>query len=546
MDNLEIRHDPRVQRQRSPAAAQEQLRLPADRRLRPAADEPAELLNRWIVPLENRYDYLTLATGKKIQVPFEQLIIFSTNLEPKRPGRTRRSSAAFPTRSRSPIRTRSSFTSCSSCTRNRLTASIAPKSWSNCSHALPSAKAADAPLPSPRPFEPGAQLLPYNDLPMEMRPEYFDASCKATSRSCKAWRERARLEVRDSGFGMFYSGGRLFRRRSSGHNAFPSPRPLTPEPRTLFYAPRPHRPRPLHHQPPASCRAAVPNSLAVVNANDILPTNADGSLLIVPNNDLFYLTGVEQEESILLVAPHAADEKQREILFVRETNERLQVWEGHKHTKEEAADLSGVKTVKWLSELRTVFHQLMCEAEHVYLNSNEHRRAEIEVPTRDARFVAECRQRYPLHDYQRLARIMHKLHVVKAQPEIDLLRRAVSITDDGFRRVLSFVKPGVYEYEVEAELIHEFTRRQAGWAFPPIIAAGKNSCVLHYNVNDMPCQDGDVLLLDFAANYANYNADVTRTIPIGGRFTARQQTGLRRRPPVPRPDLRSNRGQASS
>ena len=267
----------------------------------------------------------------------------------------------------------------------------------------------------------------------------------------------------------------------------------------------------------------LPNSLAVVNANDVLPTNADGSLVIQPNSDLFYLTGVEQEESILLLAPDAHDEKLREVLFVRETNDLLKVWEGQKLTKEEATKQTGIQTVKWLSEFRTVFRNLMCEVEHVYLNSNEHKRAAAEVQTRDDRFIRDCRKRYPLHDYHRLTRLMHKLRIVKSQAELELLHEAVRITDAGFRRVAKFVQPGVHEHEVEAQFAHEFIRNRGKFAYPPIIASGANSCVLHYNANDRPCKKGDILLLDVAASYANYNADLTRSIPVSGRFSRRQR-----------------------
>jgi Xaa-Pro aminopeptidase len=267
----------------------------------------------------------------------------------------------------------------------------------------------------------------------------------------------------------------------------------------------------------------APNSLAVVNANDVLPANADAVLPMQPNSDLFYLTGVEQEESILLLAPGAFDEKLREVLFLREPNEHLKTWEGHKLSKEEAVELSGVKTIKWLSEWPGVFHALMCEVEHVYLNSNEHKRAAVEVETREARFVAACRAKYPLHQYRRLARLMHRLRAEKGRYELDLLRKAIDITGRGFRRVARFVKPGVTEYEVEAEFAHEFTRRRAKFAYNPIIAAGANACVLHYLANDQTCRKGDLLLLDVAASYANYNADLTRTIPVTGRFTRRQR-----------------------
>jgi Xaa-Pro aminopeptidase len=267
----------------------------------------------------------------------------------------------------------------------------------------------------------------------------------------------------------------------------------------------------------------APNSLAVVNANDVLPANADAVLPMQPNSDLFYLTGVEQEESILLLAPRAFDEKLREVLFLREPNELLKTWEGHKLSKQEATELSGVKTVKWLSEWPGVFHALMCEVEQVYLNSNEHKRAVVEVQTRDARFVAACRAKYPLHEYRRLARLMHRLRAEKSRRELDLLRRAIDVTGRGFRRVARFVKPGVTEYEIEAEFAHEFTRRRAKFAYNPIIAAGANACVLHYLANDQTCRKGDLLLLDVAASYANYNADLTRTLPVSGRFTRRQR-----------------------
>jgi len=267
----------------------------------------------------------------------------------------------------------------------------------------------------------------------------------------------------------------------------------------------------------------LPNSVAVVNANDILPTNADGTLRMHPNADLFYLTGIEQEESILLLAPNAFDEKLREILFLREPNEHLKVWEGHKHSKEEATKISGVKQVKWLSEFRGVFHRLMCECEHVYLNRNEHGRASQEVETRDDRFVRDCQSRYPLHDYQRLALLLRRLRVVKSDAELDLIRQACAITRAGFLRVLRVVKPGINEAEVEAEFAREFIRRRGAFAYNPIIAAGDSSCVLHYEQNDQPCRRGDLLLLDVAARYANYNGDMTRTIPVSGKFTRRQR-----------------------
>jgi Xaa-Pro aminopeptidase len=267
----------------------------------------------------------------------------------------------------------------------------------------------------------------------------------------------------------------------------------------------------------------LPNSLAVVNANDIPPTNADGSLATPANSDLFYLTGVEQEQTILLLYPDADDEKQRELLFLREPTADIETWEGHKFTKEEARERAGIQHIHWLSEFPRVFHRLMCECEHVYLNSNEHKRAVIEVETREARFVADTIRRYPLHDYQRLARIMHQLRVVKSDAEVTLIRRACEITEAGFRRVAKFVQPGVNECEVEAEFAHEFIRRRGRFAYLPIIATGANACALHYIDNSAECRAGDLLLLDVGASYANYNADMTRTIPVSGRFTRRQK-----------------------
>jgi Xaa-Pro aminopeptidase len=267
----------------------------------------------------------------------------------------------------------------------------------------------------------------------------------------------------------------------------------------------------------------LPNSLAIVNANDVLPTNADGSLRLIANSDLFYLTGIEQEQTILLLYPDAHDEKQRELLFIRDVPPELETWEGHKLSKEEARQVSGVERVHFLSEFPRLFHRLICECEHVYLNSNEHKRAVIEVETRESRFVTETIRKYPLHDYQRLARLMHQLRVVKMPQEIELIRKACELTGRGFRRLLKFVKPGVNEMEVEAELAHEFIRGGGGFAYTPIVASGVNACALHYIANCAECRKGELLLLDIAASYANYNSDMTRTIPVSGKFTPRQK-----------------------
>lgn len=267
-------------------------------------------------------------------------------------------------------------------------------------------------------------------------------------------------------------------------------------------------------------------SLAVLNASDTMPTTADGTMPYRQNSDLFYLTGIQQEETILLLCPGFRDEGKREILFLLEPNEHLEKWHGHKLTKAEATAISGIKTVMWLSEFEGMFHHLMVMggAEHVYLNTNEHYRAEIVVQTRDARFIEWCQQRYPLHTYQRLAPIMAKLRTVKQPQELKLLQQACDITEKAFRRVLKFVKPGVMEYEVEAEYTHEFVRNGSrGHAYTPIIASGKNNVILHYIDNDQRCGKGELLLLDAGAEYANYNADLTRTIPVSGRFTKRQR-----------------------
>ena len=266
-----------------------------------------------------------------------------------------------------------------------------------------------------------------------------------------------------------------------------------------------------------------PGSVAIVNANDIPPTNADGELTGVPNSDLFYLTGVEQEQSVLVIFPDAHDERNREILFLRETNDTIAQWEGRKLTKDEARKATGIERIEWLSEFPVFFRRLMCEAENVWLNSNEHGRAIGGVETRDERFVRAAQRDYPLHRWHRLARLMHPLRVVKSEPELALIRHAVALTRSGFERVAKFVKPGVNECEVEAEFAHEFIRSRSRFAYNPIIASGKNACVLHYVANDQPCKKGDLLLLDVAAAYANYNADLTRTIPVSGKFSRRQK-----------------------
>ncbi|CAG5005082.1 Xaa-Pro aminopeptidase [Dyadobacter sp. CECT 9275] len=267
-----------------------------------------------------------------------------------------------------------------------------------------------------------------------------------------------------------------------------------------------------------------PKSMVVLNANDILPTNADGTLAFKQNTDLFYLTGVDQEETILVLSPQHPDEKLREVLFVRETNETIAIWEGEKLSKKQAREVTGIETVFWTHQFENVFRNIVFEAETVYLNTNEHTRNDSLTQTREARFVRDFKEKYPLHRLDRLAPLMHSLRAIKQPLEVILMQKACDITKLGFDRLLKFVKPGVQEYEIEAELLHEFIRnRSKGFAYQPIIASGANACVLHYIQNDKPCRDGDILLLDVAAEYANYNSDLTRSIPVNGRFTKRQR-----------------------
>lgn len=271
-------------------------------------------------------------------------------------------------------------------------------------------------------------------------------------------------------------------------------------------------------------RLLKPSTIAIFHSNDIMPTSADGTMPFKQQSDMFYLTGVDQEETILVMFPDHPDEKLREVLFVRETSEEIAIWEGKKLTKDEATQTSGIRQVQWSSEFNKILDSMMTFAESVYLNANEHLRSSKTVETRDDRFIKWCRKKYPLHDYRRLAPLMYELRAVKSEEEIDLLRKACEITEKGFRRLLSYARPGIMEYEIEAELIHEFVRnRSRGFAYQPIIASGFNSCVLHYIDNDKPCKDGDILLLDIGAEYANYNGDLTRSIPVNGRYTKRQK-----------------------
>lgn len=267
-----------------------------------------------------------------------------------------------------------------------------------------------------------------------------------------------------------------------------------------------------------------PSSIAVFNSNDIVPVSADRTHPFLQNTDLYYLSGIDQEETILVLCPDAKEEKHREVLFVKETNEDIAVWEGQKLSKEEASEVSGVKTVCWINEFDTLFRQLAFESDYIYLNTNEHLRASHTVETGEVRFLNWCRKNFPLHKYERTAPIMHGLRSVKAEEELELIRHACQITGKTFERLLGFIKPGVWEYEIEAEIFHEFLRnRSRGPAYHPVIASGKNSCVLHYIKNDCQCMESDIILIDFGAEYSGYASDVTRTIPVSGRFSKRQK-----------------------
>ncbi len=265
-------------------------------------------------------------------------------------------------------------------------------------------------------------------------------------------------------------------------------------------------------------------ALAIFNSNDIYPISADSTMPFQQHRDILYLSGVDQEESILVLFPDCVDQEHREVLFLRETSEHIAIWEGEKLTKEAAFETSGIRKVYWLDQFDTIFRKLMAEARMVYLNTNEHLRASLDVETREDRFIKRLKQDFPAHEVRKSAPIMHRIRSVKESEEIVLMQRACQITELGFRRLLSFVNPGVWEYEIEAELAHEFLRnRSKGFAYTPIVASGKNACVLHYIENNKRCHDGDVILLDVGAEYANYASDLTRCIPVNGRFTPRQK-----------------------
>jgi len=267
-----------------------------------------------------------------------------------------------------------------------------------------------------------------------------------------------------------------------------------------------------------------PSSIAIFNSNDIYPIGADSTIPFQQDRNLYFLSGIDQDSSILLLFPDAPKEKHREILFLTETNEHIAVWEGEKYTKEKAFEASGVKTVYWLKDLHKVLHEIMSQCDTVYINTNEHYRANVETETRETRFNKWLLEKYPAHQTAKSNPILQRLRSVKDPLEIEVMQQACNITEKGFRRVLDFVKPGVWEYEIEAEFMHEFLRnRSRGFSYTPIVASGQNANVLHYIENKMQCKEGELILLDVGAEYANYSSDMSRTIPVSGRFTKRQK-----------------------
>lgn len=267
-----------------------------------------------------------------------------------------------------------------------------------------------------------------------------------------------------------------------------------------------------------------PSSLAVFNSNDIYPVSADSTLPFAQHRDIFYLSGVDQEESILVLFPDCPKAKHREILFLKETNAHIAVWEGEKLTKEKAFETAGVKTVYWLKDLEKVLFELMTQCDTVYINTNEHYRANVDTETREDRFTKWLLNKYSAHSVAKSNPILQRLRSVKDQIELNLMQHACDITEKGFRRILNFVKPGVWEYNLEAEFMHEFlNNRSKGFAYTPIIASGNNANVLHYIENNQQCKAGDLILIDAGAEYANYASDMSRTIPVSGRFSNRQK-----------------------
>lgn len=271
-------------------------------------------------------------------------------------------------------------------------------------------------------------------------------------------------------------------------------------------------------------KAMDPMSIAIFNSNDELPTNGDALYPFKQNSDLYWLTGIQQEDTMLILAPFHPDPTLREVLVLVRPNELKEKWDGHRLRKEEATAISGIKSILWLDSLDAVLQTMIHLADTIYLNTNENDRKANLVPVRDYRYAEELKRRYPLHQYKRSARILKDLRAIKTPQEVAVIQQAIDITEKTFRRLLGFVKPGVMEYEIEAEIYHEFLRnRSAGPAYGSIIACGDRARTLHYVENSRECLDGELILMDFGAEYGGYNADLTRTIPVNGKFTKRQK-----------------------
>ena len=267
-----------------------------------------------------------------------------------------------------------------------------------------------------------------------------------------------------------------------------------------------------------------PNSLAIFNSNDIYPISADSVMPFEQHRDIFYLSGIDQEESIIILFPDAIDPKHKEIAFVKKTNSHIEVWEGPKLNKEKTYELSGIKTVYWLEDFKDIFQELSTQCNKFYFNTNEHYRQAVETETREDRFIKWCKNQYPAHNVAKSNPILQKLRSVKDDQEITQIKKACDITEKAMRRVISFLKPDVWEYEIEAELVHECIKnRSKGFAYQPIIASGFNANILHYTLNNKKCKSGELVLIDVAAEYGNYSADVTRTFPVSGVYTERQK-----------------------
>jgi len=267
-----------------------------------------------------------------------------------------------------------------------------------------------------------------------------------------------------------------------------------------------------------------PNSIAIFISNDEMPLNGDALYPFKQNSDLFWLSGIIQEDSMVVLFPDNPDPKYREVLVLVRPNEMKEKWDGKRLRTNEAQNISGMKTVVWLDALDALLQPWIHLADTIYLDTNENDRKASLIRTRDYRYVDELKSRYPLHQYERAAKIMKELRGIKTALEIEVLQKAIDITDNTFRRLLKFIKPGVMEYEIEAEIWHSFlSQRATGPGYSSIIASGDRARTLHYVTNDQECKDGELVLMDFGAEYGNYNADLTRTIPVNGKFTRRQK-----------------------